>query len=543
MLEERDLRIFRAALLFLILAVLCSLTYSKIIYVDDDAAGVNDGSSWENAYVYLQHALADANSAEKPIEIRVAQGIYRPNQGLVVVPEFSWPTSTFQLIKGVTIKGGYGGFGEIDPNAWDLEVYETILSGDLEVNDDPNIWESTLDNSFHVVTGSWTDNTAVLDGFVLRAGHAVGLFHTAGGGMYNESGDPNITNCTFKANSALFRGGGMYNINSSPTITNCTFSGNLAEYGGGMYNHDSNPILAECKFINNTVYGWYNPDMFYGKGGGMLNSSGTPILTNCIFIGNSSKSDGGGVYNYPSSSPIMTNCTFTGNSSKSYGGGMCNSGNSPILINCIFSGNLAYKNGSGIFNQNGSHPVLINCIFSGNSARYGNALACFHGSTRNSFELINCIVWDGDNSIDVYCWPNYINYSDIQGGWRWGGEGNINVDPLFVKPGYWADVNDPNIAVEPFDPNAVWIDGDYHLKSQGGRWDSVSESWIIDDVTSPCIDAGDPNSPVGDEPEPNSGRINMGAYGGTAEASKSFASESLQATQRLIRDFGFKSGK
>ncbi len=43
----------------------------------------------------------------------------------------------------------------------------------------------------------------------------------------------------------------------------------------------------------------------------------------------------------------------------------------------------------------------------------------------------------------------------------------------------------------------------------------------MDAATSPCIDAGDPNSPVGDEPQPNGGRINMGAYGGTAEASKS----------------------
>ena len=65
--------------------------------------------------------------------------------------------------------------------------------------------------------------------------------------------------------------------------------------------------------------------------------------------------------------------------------------------------------------------------------------------------------------------------------------------------------------------------GDYHLKSQVGRWEAGSGSWVIDEVTSPCIDAGDPNSPVGDEPEPNGGRINMGAYGGTAEASKSYA--------------------
>ena len=45
---------------------------ANILYVDDDAVGANDGSSWENAYVYLQDALTDA--ADKPIEIRVAAG-------------------------------------------------------------------------------------------------------------------------------------------------------------------------------------------------------------------------------------------------------------------------------------------------------------------------------------------------------------------------------------------------------------------------------------------------------------------------------------
>ncbi|MHC4582300.1 MAG: LamG domain-containing protein, partial [Planctomycetota bacterium] len=103
---------------------------------------------------------------------------------------------------------------------------------------------------------------------------------------------------------------------------------------------------------------------------------------------------------------------------------------------------------------------------------------------------------------------------------NWGA-GNIDTYPLFAEPGYCADVNDPNIVVEPDDPNAMWIDGDYHLKSEVGRWDAHNERWIMDDVTSPCIDRGDPHSPVGGEPDPNGGRINMGAYGGTLEASMS----------------------
>ena len=119
----------------------------------------------------------------------------------------------------------------------------------------------------------------------------------------------------------------------------------------------------------------------------------------------------------------------------------------------------------------------------------------------------------------------------MQVGYPYPGLGNIEVDPCFVKPGRWVDVNDPNIAVEPNDPNAIWIDGDYHLKSEGWRWDVIHEPprWGYDYVTSRCIDAGNPGSTLDEELLSIPGdpcnvyggnlRINMGAYGGTAEAS------------------------
>jgi len=164
--------------------------------------------------------------------------------------------------------------------------------------------------------------------------------------------------------------------------------------------------------------------------------------------------------------------------------------------------------------------TLNNCTFSNNWADNGCALYCYWTSADN------CIFWGTEGQI----YPDspegelvFVDYSNIQGGWS--GEGNIDTDPCFVDPGYWANVNDPNIIAEPNDPNAIWVDGDYHLKSQAGRWDPVSESWVFDDVTSPCIDAGDPNSPVAFEPFPNGGIINMGAYGGTAEASMSFLTD------------------
>jgi hypothetical protein len=207
------------------------------------------------------------------------------------------------------------------------------------------------------------------------------------------------------------------------------------------------------------------------------------------------------------------------------GGGIFNRRTNSTLKNCILTGNKAYGEliyigeGGGLYAF--GDTILNNCTFSGNWAHEGRAISKYSDSF---LRLNNCILWNGGDEIfDLI--PNRItldiSYSNIQNGWE--GEGNIDTDPLFADPGYWADADDPNITVEPNDPYAVWVDGDYHLKSQAGRWDPNSQSWVQNDVTSPCIDAGDPNSPIGHEPFPNGGVINMGAYGGTDQASLSLS--------------------
>ncbi len=471
-----------------------------LIYVDDDATGVNNGTSWENAYVCLQDALtssmgrltADAETAEKPIEIRVAQGIYRPDQRamirqdkLRIVSSGDW-TATFQLIDNVAIKGGYAGLGEPDPDARDINQYESVLSGDLNADDDPdfaNIW----DNSYHVVTASGTQWTAILDGFTITGGNADGPFpYDNGGGIYNVEGSPMLIDCTLRGNSTTGNGGGMHNsVYSVPVLINCTFSGNLADMtGGGMYNDKSGPMLTNCTFSENMG----------GGGGGMYNDGGIPMLADCDFTGNSTTGSGGAIYNN-GSDPFLLGCLFSANSASRSGGGMYNRYTSqPLLTNCIFSSNSADRGGA-MENLNTSQPTLINCTFSANFAEStGGGTSNLHNSR---LTLINCILW-GDVP-DEISGSAYVSYSDIEGDWMGVWMNNIDINPLFVDPD----------------------NGDYHLKSQAGRWDPKSERWVIDDVTSPCIDAGDPNIPVGLERFPNGDRINMGTYGGTPEASLS----------------------
>jgi predicted outer membrane repeat protein len=177
------------------------------------------------------------------------------------------------------------------------------------------------------------------------------------------------------------------------------------------------------------------------------------------------------------------------------GGGICFTDNSsPTIRNCKLTNNTAAFYGGAIAVENGS-PTIMNCTFSSNSAAFvGGCVSCTSGSPI----LTNCILWgDAPGEIYIIGGTPTVTYSDIQGGFT--GEGNIDADPLF------ADADN----------------GDYHLKSEMGRWDPNNQNWVEEDVTSPCIDAGDPNSDWSSETWPHGGRINMGAYGGTREASMS----------------------
>ena|GEM_PF-1176658 len=348
-----------------------------IIFVDWYRPGSSDesGSSWENAFKELYDALDWVDSNGIAGEIWVAAGTYLPNTNGLADPR----EATFQLINGVRVYGGF--WGDEDPTTFDLgdrntELYETILSGDI-----PG------DNAYHVVTGSGTDATAMLDGFTITAGSANGANpDDTGGGMYNNAGSPTVVHCTFTDNSAAY-GGGLGNTNaSSPTLSECTFNENSAStYGGAVSNY----------------------------------SNCSPTMTDCLFAGNSAGSSGGAVRTY-TGAPRLTNCVFSGNYSINYNGGaMYNHECALTLTNCTFSinmANAAVGEGGGLFNNN-SDPLVVNCIFWGNIDGGGtDESAQIHGGTPTvAFSCIQDDIPD-DGTIPF------------------GGEDNYNIDtnPLFV---------------------------------------------------------------------------------------------------------------
>jgi len=321
------------AILLFFLAAICAAASARTIYVDADAPGANDGSSWENAYNFLQDALADANYAVKPVEIRVAQGKYRPDENTMHPYGTGDRTATFQLINEVTLKGG------------DLDGNDVVINDPCDLLIEP----SRAENSYHVVTGSKIDSNAVLDGFTITGGSANGTDrqNRRGGGMYSINSSVTILSCSFKWNLSLGWGGGIYNSNSSSKFINCTFIGNSRS---GMYNYESSLMLTRCTFKRNLT-------PYYG--GGIFNAFGTEItLIDCIFMCNNSYRQGGGIFNeYGSLSSELTNCIFVGNHSVSYGGGLFNGLSELSMTNCTFVGNSTDKNGGGVFIP--PHPLLL----------------------------------------------------------------------------------------------------------------------------------------------------------------------------------------
>jgi len=216
---------------------------------------------------------------------------------------------------------------------------------------------------------------------------------------------------------------------------------------------------------------------------------------------------------------VLSGFVIMGGGGQSAGAILCSS-SSPTVAHCLIVGNRATGlNGAAVRCMN-SDATFANCTISGNRA--GRVGAALH-LTDSNVAVVNSIIWGNTPAeilADAGCRPT-IRYSNVAGGWQ--GQGCMDADPFFAEVGTWVTFGQRDVISGPDDPNAVWLMGDFRLQSQMGRYDSGRQRWVLDRMTSSCIDAGDPNDPFNCEPSPNGGVINLGVYGGTVEASKSWS--------------------
>ena len=171
-------------------------------------------------------------------------------------------------------------------------------------------------------------------------------------------------------------------------------------------------------------------------------------------IVNGRSREGGGIFTY-NSSPNIEHCTITDNSSEDGGGGVFIYGGSPDFINCTISGNQADESAGGFHLESAAWTHVSSCIIWGNEPE---EIAFNPDGDLVSIFMDYCAISNGEEGI----------ITNFNGNVNWG-EGNIAQNPQFIDG-----------------ENA-----DYHLTEN-----------------SPCIDVGEPGTPV----DPDGTPADIGAY-------------------------------
>jgi hypothetical protein len=467
----------------------------SVWYVDDDAPLGGSGDSWASPFTFLSEALLFAEHGDT---ILVAQGTYYPDRDSKFPTGSGFREQSFDFLGSVALFGGYAGYGAPDPDIRDVELYPTILSGEINT-------PAREDNTYHVVyCGS--ESSPLIDGVTITGGYTGylmdGPFGMNGAGIYVEFSDPTFVNCIIENNhtaagitdklAGLYHtggnGAGLYAEYGDVVLQNCIFrdnhTGNGADGecwdiawpgtaggdGAGLYFTYSDAQLMNCTIVNNTTGhggaggfcdyepGECSPGASGGSGAGLYLDESWAMLTSCLIAGNVAGNGGAGV--------IDDDVECVGGAGGS-GGGISAAWSSVVLQNCTIADNAAGQAGpgpagadpgyaGGLFAVGEGAPYLDGCIFWGNMSGIGTPReAQFFGTIAT------------------------ISYSCIQG---WDdsvpGSGNIGDDPLFVAP-----------------------DSDYHIT-----------------LASPCLNTGNPDyepyegeTDIDGEDRVANGRIDIGA--------------------------------
>ncbi|MCB0596571.1 MAG: T9SS type A sorting domain-containing protein [Lewinellaceae bacterium] len=349
---------------------------TRQIYVRENAVGAETGNNWADAYTSLSGALA---AAPEGAEVWVAVGVYTSNTG-------------FLIDKDLQLLGGFAG-NETEAECRDPWANAVILSGDLNGDDVAGDFSlNRSDNVRNVVrVGENVTGAALIEGFVIRGGHAAGPGSPQnGGGMYC-LGSPVIRQCAFEHNLALENGGAVFLESVGGEVVvfdNCRFDNNLANDGGALYSSSSRIAISRCSFSGNAA----NTGFTQKSGGGLYSIDSFGSIHDCFFIGNSAFDFGGGVFVEVTSSfgsqLEFIACTFENNRALTDEGGgayfyTVGTGCRFAFSRCNFLGNKAGTWGGGLFAVDGEAAnntafLLDSCLFYQNSNRiFGDGSALF----------------------------------------------------------------------------------------------------------------------------------------------------------------------
>jgi len=398
-----------------------------IIFVDQDAVGANDGSSWIDAYTSLFFAL---NAAAPGDQVWVAEGVYTavaPNLPVANLPDH------------VQVYGGFiGGEGSLVERP--LPLAPTVFDGDFTGDDGVGAF---ADNSRHVMVANYVDCVTVAD-IVVTGGRATGggqdddgagllsvgsdlslidvhflgnFAQSEGAGIYAQVSHVYAVDTVLEANVAQWSGGAVWTSGTGLVFVGSVFEGNNAPAGAGIYLGGSAATLVEPLFHANTAGNGagirmlgstltISDGVFDGNvaaGGGFSNGGAIQAneyaditITGSLFVGNQAN-DGGAIF---SEGPIaISSSTFTANTATGNGGAAVLNGvpltYGEVVVNqVLFEGNVAAGDGGAIFRGAGYNFEIHEAEFLSNAAAGNGGAAAFTSASATVFDG----VFDGNTS-------------------------------------------------------------------------------------------------------------------------------------------------
>ncbi|NQV17987.1 MAG: PKD domain-containing protein, partial [Armatimonadetes bacterium] len=325
-------------------------------------------------------------------------------------------------------------------------------------------------------------------------------------GVYCYSASPKITNSIITDNF-----GGVCIYQSDLILENVyIINNNYGNRGAGIYCNNSNPILRNVTIHSNITS---------SNGGGIYCENTSMTLSNCSINQNSSIY-GGGIYCKDNSIMILSNCSINQNYSSYYGGGIyCYYYSSIILNNTILAGNTTNQShGGGIYCSSASNLDINNCTIINNHTSDDGSAIYLQSSSSNA-DISNSIISDNSGNYAIYVSSGTItiDYSDF---WN-NGVGN------FYNCGQWVGVNVTTNA------NGDSCDAYYNIQVEPSFVNTANGEYSLTSI-SPCIDAGDPSSPL----DPDGTISDMGAFFyDQNQPSADFIANIMSGTSPLIIDF------
>ncbi|MEP7109906.1 MAG: GEVED domain-containing protein, partial [Ferruginibacter sp.] len=369
-----------------------------VLYVNKTATGLNNGTSWQNAFTDLQTSFYYCSDT-----IKVAKGNYPVS--------LTDPAASYRLSNHRVILGGYPNTGS--PSNNDINTALNPVQIDGRING--------TEKCQNIITSINNDSTCRMIGFEIMNSAAPEQFYPSDYATIKVSHKSSPYFENIKLNCLTNQANSLIEINdqSKPKFYKCTiYNGFISQnYDGGRtinITQNSAPSFTRCYFGKDTT-----ATATTEIGASFLIDGAGGLIDSCVFY----RARHNSIQNQHGSNPIIQNSAFT----KCTGRNIENTAASPVIINCVFTDTAYYGNdfeGGSVANFNNSDVTFLKCRFYNSySYRYGGACAnensnavfknCVFKNCSAGFDagtlynktgrlkLINCLSYDSRTVLNV----------------------------------------------------------------------------------------------------------------------------------------------